>query len=101
MWITPSGDQKPSSIAYVDGIARHPDDYRVLERMPLNGRSPPFKFEGADNPVRRIAILDTETTGVEQDDAVIELSIVRCGVDSFNRLCTVDEIYDEFIYTAE
>ena len=95
MWITPSGEQKPPASAYVEKITRRPEDYRVLERMPLDKESIPVRFENAGEPVKSIAILDTETTGLGDAD-VIELGIVRCGVDSSNCLSSIDEIFDEF-----
>ena len=95
MWITPSGEQKPSAISYTEKISRRPEDYRVLERMPLDRESIPKKFEGTGKPVKSIVILDTETTGLEKSD-IIELGIVRCSIDSANCLCSVDEVFDEF-----
>ena len=95
MWTTPSGNQRLPANTYIKNIAQRPDDYRVIERMPLDNESVPVKFDGTGKPVRSIAILDTETTGIKDAD-VIELGIIRCGVDEFNHLCSIDEIYDEF-----
>ena len=96
MWFTPSGSQRPDASSYVDKIAERPEDYRVLERLPLDEKSVPEKFKGAGEPVRWVAILDTETTGFEPDDRVLELAIVRCGIDASGNLCSVDEMLDEF-----
>ena len=96
MWFTPSGGQRPDASSYVDKIAERPEDYRVLERLPLDEKSVPEKFKGAGEPVRWVAILDTETTGFGPDDRVLELAIVRCGIDVSGNLCSVDEMLDEF-----
>ena len=96
VWFTPSGGQRPDASSYVDKIAERPEDYRVLERLPLDEKSVPVKFEGAGEPVRWVAILDTETTGFGPDDRVLELAIVRCGIDASGNLCSVDEVLDEF-----
>ena len=76
--------------------SRAPEDYRVLERLPLDEKSVPEKFKGAGEPVRWVVILDTETTGFGPDDRVLELAIVRCGIDASGNLCSVDEMLDEF-----
>lgn len=96
MWITPSGNQRPSAESYADKVTSRPEDYRVLERVPLNRESIPTQFEGTGKPVSRVAILDTETTGLGPDAEVIELAILRCGVDGSGHLCSLDEILDEF-----
>ena len=96
MWFTPSGGQRPDASSYVDKIAKRPEDYRVLERLPFDEKSVPGKFKGAGEPVRWVAILDIETTGFGPDDRVLELAIVRCGIDASGNLCSVDEMLDEF-----
>ena len=77
-------------------MAERPEDYRVLERLPLDEKSVPARFKGAGEPVRWIAILDTETTGLGPDAEVLELAIIRCGVDDSGSLCSIDEMLDEF-----
>ena len=96
VWYTPSGNPRPDAGYYADKIAEHADDYRVLERLPLNLESVPKRFEGTGEPTQWVAILDTETTGFGSNDEVIELAIVRCGVDRSGRLCSLDEVVDEF-----
>ena len=96
MWITPSGNQKPNASDYADKVAERPEDYRILERMPLNENSIPITFKGTGKPVRWIAIIDTETTGLESDAEILELAIIRCGVDDSGNLCSIDEMVDEF-----
>ena len=95
MWSTPSGNKRPSADAYIEKIAKRPEDYRVLERMPLDQRLVPLKFDGVGEPVKPIVILDTETTGLDDAD-VIELGMIRCGVDGSNRLCSIDEMLNGF-----
>ena len=96
MWITPSGNRRPDATSYADKVAERPEDYRVLERLPLDKESVPARFKDSDEPVRWIVILDTETTGFWPDAEVLELAIVRCGVDASGNLCSVDEMLDEF-----
>ncbi len=96
MWITPSGNQKPSADTYAGKVAEQPEDYRVLERLPLDENSIPATFKGAGKPVRQIAIIDTETTGLDPDAEVLELAVIRCGVDDSGNLCSIDEMLDEF-----
>ena len=96
MWFTPSRRAVPDANFYADKISAHPDNYRVIERMPLSADSIPIAFEGTGEPVRHIAILDTETTGLDPSSQVLELAIIRCGVDSLGNLCGIDEIVDEF-----
>ena len=65
MWGTPSGVQKESSEKYIAGISAHPENYRVLERIPLNPDKIPISFnnepQGDDATV--VVILDVETHG--------------------------------------
>lgn len=96
MWITPSGNQRPNADFYVDKVVKRPEDYRVLERMPFDKESIPVKFKDTGKPVKWITILDTETTGLTSDAEVLELAIVRCGVDASDHLCSLDEVVDEF-----
>ena len=96
MWITSSGLQRPDALSYVEKIAEQPEDYRVLERLPLDEKSVPRRFKDTGEPVRWMAILDTETTGFGPDAEVLELAIVRCGIDGSGSLCSIDEILDEF-----
>lgn len=96
MWITSSGLQRPDATSYVKKISERPEDYRVLERLPLDKKSVPARLKDTGEPVRWIAILDTETTGFGPDAEVLELAIVRCGIDDSGNLCSIDEILDEF-----
>jgi DNA polymerase-3 subunit epsilon len=59
-------------------LEAHPD-YRVLRRL-----APIHHFDRvAQGPVKRILILDTETTGLDQSrDKIIELAMLRVDVDT-------------------
>ena len=96
MWITPSGNQRQNAGSYADKIVKQPGNYRVLERLPFGKESIPVRFKDSGEPVRWVAILDTETTGFGPDAEVLELAIIRCGVDGSGHLCSVDEVLDEF-----
>ena len=96
MWITPSGNQRQNAGSYADKIVKQPGNYRVLERLPFGKESIPVRFKDSGEPVRWVAILDTETTGFGPDAEVLELAIIRCGVDGSGHLCSVDEMLDEF-----
>ena len=59
-------------------LQTHPD-YRVLRRL-----APIHHFDRvAQGPVKRILVLDTETTGLDQSrDKIIELAMLRVDVDT-------------------
>lgn len=65
------------------------DDFRVLRRVPDDPICSP---RNADEPTAIGAVLDTETTGVKETDAVIEIGFVRFeyGVDSGKILRVID-----------
>ena len=96
VWFTPSGGQRPDASSYADKIVKQPGNYRVLERLPFDKESIPVRFKDSGEPVRWVAILDTETTGFGSDAEVLELAIIRCGIDASGNLCSVDEMLDEF-----
>ena len=95
-WITPSDNQRPDAGDYAIKMAERPEDYRILEHMPLDENSVPVTFNGAGKPVQQIAIIDTETTGLEPDAEILELAVIRCGMDDSGNLCSIDEMLDEF-----
>lgn len=85
-------------------ISRRPDDFRLLERIPLTLEGIERKFPIQLNaPVEgeklhHVVFLDTETTGMKpESDRIIELGLVRCTY-SFDRklLLSIDDYYDEF-----
>lgn len=89
MWVTPSGVQKqpPGSHA----MSERPENFRVLERVPLDPTDIPIKFrEPQDNDTAVVAI-DCETTGLGRDDSVIELGMARCRYAESGELVGVDE----------
>ena len=66
------------------------DDYQLLRRLELR--------EGHTNVGRRdgtsiAAVLDTETTGVGEDDVIIELAIRRIRFDPDGVIVSIDKPY--------
>lgn len=97
MWRTPTGTQKKPSDAHAEDIARNPDDYRVLEKVPLRYDDVPIRFAEPHDDDTTVVIVDFETTGLSHDaDKVIEIGMVRCRYDSEGRLAGVDEALDMF-----
>ena len=67
-------------------------DYRVLRRL-----VPQSRFAAATGPgVKRLLLLDTETTGLEHSrDKIIELALLRVDVDTATGLpCGSVQVYD-------
>lgn len=85
-------------------ISRHPENFRLTERIPLTieGVDTHFPIELnprlPDDKVASIVFLDTETTGLDQSkDAIIELGMVKATYSkNRNILLSVDRYYDEF-----
>ena len=117
MWITPSGERKMPSDAYVSRIIKNPGDYHVVERLPLDKDSIPVAFKGLGEPVKHLVILsyvlitreqhaethslavvDSNVPWEHKDEKLVEIGIVRCGVDASNRLCSVDEAFNALIW---
>ena len=91
-------------LAMIDNIKAHPENYRLLERIPLTilGVDTHFPIKLNDpvegERVHSVVFLDTETTGRDyRSDKVIELGLVKATF-SFDRkiLLTIDRYYDEF-----
>ncbi|MXY61368.1 MAG: DNA polymerase III subunit epsilon [Cenarchaeum sp. SB0665_bin_23] len=91
MWVTPSGIQKQPSNSYIKGISKRPENFRVLERLPLEQNDIPITFGEPQESDITLVVLDCETTGLGPDDGIIELSMVRCRYDQSGKLVTVDE----------
>ena len=79
----------PESMAAL--LDSHPD-YRVLRRLPVTRH---FSHE-PQGPVRRLLILDTETTGLDHSrDRIMELALLRVDVCSITGLPTgTVEVYN-------
>lgn len=71
-------------------LARDPN-YRVLRRVPAPGQ---WRLGGAGGQTRRAVLVDTETTGLDQDkDEVIELALLPFEYDfESGRIVSVDEV---------
>jgi len=69
----------------------HPD-YRVLRRLP----SIHYFDRVAQGPIKRVLVLDTETTGLDQSrDKIIELAMLRVDVDTATGLPVgIVKVYD-------
>jgi DNA polymerase-3 subunit epsilon len=89
---------KPSpanTVADAEALARHLEshpDYRVLRRL-----VPQLQFATAPAlGVKRLLVLDTETTGLEHSrDKIIELALLRVDVDTATGLpCGNVQVYD-------
>ena len=62
--------------AMANALSAHAD-YRVIRRL-----KPQLKFPAATGPVKRVAVLDTETTGLSAaSDCIIELAMVVVDID--------------------
>lgn len=96
MWTTPSGVQKPSPDTRIQDITRRPGNFRVMERIPLDPADVPITFREPKDGDTTIVALDCETTGLGSDDAIIELSMVRCRYGETGELAGVDESLDMF-----
>jgi DNA polymerase-3 subunit epsilon len=83
----PSGD---AAEALARQLETHPD-YRVLRRL-----QPRLQFAPATGAVRRVLLLDTETTGLDASrDKIIELALLRVEVDEATGLPSgAVEVYD-------
>ena len=96
MWQTPSGAQKKSSDEYIKDITKQPEDYRVLQRIPLDADKIPIEFAKPSDTDTTVVVVDVETTGTGSDDKVIELGMVRCRFDGNGRLAGIDKMFDMF-----
>lgn len=91
--VTPSAEPAPASD--VEALARqleqHPD-YRVLRRLAPQLQFAPAPAQG----VKRLLVLDTETTGLEHSrDKIIELALLRVDIDTATGLpCGSVQVYD-------
>lgn len=94
MWTTPSGTEKPSSRTYVQQMSERPEDFRVLERVPLDPADIPIRLAEPQDTDTTVVILDTETTGFERSDSIIELGMARCRYGRDGKLSGVEQVLD-------
>ena len=93
MWQTPTGTDKLPSDTYVQKISQIPENYRVLERVPLHHEKIPITLEPlSQDRGDTIIILDLETTGTGIDDHIIELCMIKCTYNQKGQLSSIDEI---------
>lgn len=93
--MTPSGRNVPSAHTRISDIQSRPDDFRILERIPLNLEPVQLGEPGPDDI--SLVLLDTETTGFEPTDTIIELGMVRCRFNLQTGLITsIDAVFDQF-----
>ncbi len=88
----------------LDDIRKRPQDFRLLERIPLTVKGAlnnlPLKLQDPrpDDDIRHCVFLDVETTGLTVGaDRIIELGLLQCSY-SFNRrvLLSIDRLYNGF-----
>lgn len=95
MWITPSGRNVPSPELRISDIQKRPDDFKILERVPL--KPEPIRLGEPNLDDISVVILDTETTGFERTNAIIELGMVHCQFSlQTGQLTSIDAVFDEF-----
>ncbi len=92
--------KKPFPLDFIPKIQDHPDDYRMLMRIPYTtmnfGLSLPVVLSN-EAPVEKMVIVDTETTGFEHDsDKVIELGLVEVSLSSTGSIVSINRYYGGF-----
>ncbi len=89
--VVPVAPEPLATEALAQQLEQHPD-YRVLRRL-----VPQLQFAAAPaQSVKRLLVLDTETTGLEHSrDKIIELALLRVDVDTATGLpCGSVQVYD-------
>lgn len=87
----PTAQPSADPVAMAAMLDAHPD-YRVIRRL-----APALRFDRTpQGPLIRVAVLDTETTGLDQSrDKIIELAILCVDVDTMTGLPVGDvTVYD-------
>ena len=80
----------PMALEAAAELLSHHPDYRVIRRLPVRDTFGP----SADGDVIYVVIVDTETTGRFADDAMIEISLLRCEVEAASgRLTRIIDTY--------
>lgn len=96
MWETPAGIQKQPSSEYIHSIHDRPNDFRILERIPLVSDDIPYTLSEPQKDDIAIVTVDCETTGLGYDDNIIELGMARCRYNRIGELVGIDETLDMF-----
>lgn len=82
----------------IDDYIEKPNDFRVLERVPLSKDKIPYIFEKAleDEKTSTLIFLDTETTGLDvQKDVIVELCLVKVTYSLDRKIIlSIDDYYD-------
>lgn len=79
MWTTPSGAKRKGADERLEEIRDRPDDFRLLERMPLKAESLPAVFGERSGGDATVTFLDIEATSLDTREArIIELGMLRC-----------------------
>ena len=95
MWVTPSGAEKVSTAERLVDIRERPDDFRLLERVPLDAESVPVVLGERSENDTVVTFLDTETTSLETSEArIIELAMLRCRYGPDGRLVEISDRFD-------
>lgn len=96
MWITPSGRNVPSAELRIPDIQKRPNDFKILERVPL--KPEPMRLGETKPDDISLVMLDTETTGFEHaKNAIIELGMIHCQFSSqTGQLTSINSVFDEF-----
>ncbi len=90
--VAPVQPEKASEPEAMARLLEADPDFRVLRRLPVHKQ---FAYQPT-GPVKRVLILDTETTGLDHSrDRIIELAILAVNVDTATGLPTGEvEVYD-------
>ena len=97
MWMTPSGVERKSVVERMADMLERPDDFRLLERVPLDAGSVPLVLGERSEEDTILTILDTETTSTDARRAsIIELAMLRCRYGRDGRLVEISDVFDKF-----
>lgn len=101
MWTTASGTKKQSSNTYVEKISQMPENYHILEKIPLNPKEIPIEIDAKTDSANTtkattttVIIIDLETTGIEPTDKIIEIGMIKCKYNKTGTLSSIDDMLD-------
>lgn len=95
VWVTPSGTKKTSAAERLADIRDRPDNFRLLERVPIEAESVPVILGKRSENDTVVTFLDTETTSLDIPEArIIELAMLRCRYDPDGRLVEISDRFD-------